>query len=337
VTSSVTVVTETYNLAHGQDFDRLCGVLGALTDAVVQMDGGPHEVLLIDASDDRRVAELVATTPVPAPHTLRHVRVPTAIGYDTVKDLASELAHGDVVVFIDGDCAPVASPAEWLRAMVDALRTTGAPGVTGSTLYDGDTPWRLASSVLDFGFVFDHPGGPVGCYLSNNSAFVRATRVGDTCVDGLRCSCYLHAQRFVRQGTPMRHVDDPRALVRHEYPPFVDERLRRGYDAVVVARADQATTLEATVFRGGRLYDATIGVARFLRRQWCSDRARAREVCALAQVSRPVLWATLASVLVQRAVEVVGMWRAIWLPADARWRHTVSLDDARAYALSSHD
>lgn len=333
-TPTITVVTETYNLVNGQGFAHLEQVLATAVAAVAGVGGGPHEVMLIDASDDPRVAQLVAGTPMPAPHALRHVHVPVATGYDTVKDLAAELATGEVVVFLDGDCVPEAPPADWLRAVVDALVESGAPAVTGTTLYHGDSPLSLAASVLDFGFALDDPGGEVGCYTSNNSAFVRAVRAGDRVeCDGLRCACYLHAQRLARAGTPVVHAASPAAVVRHERPPFLDERLRRGHDAVAVARLGPGTW-EATIFTGGRMHDATVGVARFLRQQWRLDRRRCGRVCERAGVSRRTARAALALIPLLRAVEVLGMWRAILLPPDRRWQPTVTLDEAREHALA---
>lgn len=333
---SISVVTESYTIAHSRDVDRLQQALAVAVAAVAGTGGGPHEVMLVDASDDPRVTQLAAGTAatMPAPHSLRHVPVPAATGYDTMKDLAAELAAGEVVVFLDGDCVPEAPPAEWLGALVHTLRVSGAPGVTGTTLYDGDSPLSLAASVLDFGFTLDNPGGDMGCYTSNNSAFVRAVRAGDPMErDGLRCACYLHAQRLLRGGTPVVHVASPAAVARHVPQPFVDERLRRGYDAVAVARLEPGTW-EATIFTGGRVHDATVGVARFLRQQWRLDRRRCGRVCATAGVSRRTARAALALVPFLRAVEVLGMWRAILLPPDRRWQPTVTLDEAREHALA---
>lgn len=213
---SATIVTESYNLSEGQSFERLA----AAVEAALGAQGGPHEVLLLDASDDPRTADLVAMVRSATGATVGHARLPSGTGYDTAKDVGAVLAATDVVAYLDGDCVPEGRPAAWLDALMVALVASGAPGVTGTTFYEGDTALRLACSVLDFGFLLDRPGESLGCYVSNNVAFERTPRVEVRAeVDGLRCSCYLHAQVFVRAGAPLQHVDDGDAIVRHEFPP----------------------------------------------------------------------------------------------------------------------
>lgn len=333
--TTATIVTETYNLAAGQSFEHLAGALRAAASAAVGAAGGPHAVLLMDASDDARTDALIDEVAATTGARMRHVRVPVGTPYDVIKDLGAELADTEVVLYLDGDCVPQHSPVVWLEAMIDGLERTGAPGVAGTTLYEGDGPLRFASSVLDFGFLLDHPGGNAGCYASNNVAFRREARVSTPIVQGaLRCACYLHAQAFSRAGTPLRHVDDSAALVRHEFPPLLDERLRRGYDAVAVTWVDP-NVIEARYFAGHRLRAATVGVARFLRANLARDRHRWREMRTYVTVSNTSARVAAVVIVTLRLLEVLGVWRALFLPRDERWDATVTYDEAHTAALAS--
>lgn len=333
---SITLITESYNFESGQSWRALERSLFAAVEAVSGVGGGPHEVLVLDCSRDPRALEAVSRASVPSPHRLRYLRVPEATSYDTIKDLGALLAANDVVAYLDGDCVPSATPAAWLAAMVDELVRSGAPGVGGTTVYEGRSPYRLASSALDFGYLFDDaPGRPIGCYASNNVCFWRSTRSAEPMAStGLRSNCYLHAQSFVQRGTPMVRASAPAATVTHEMPALFDERLRRGYDAVVVARTSDEVH-EFRFFKGRRLRDSTIGIAHFIGVHWRSDADRCRRICAFLSVSRVRYFAALVMTHLLRCLEIPGMLQAIWGAPDGRWNHTVDLDQALEFARSS--
>lgn len=333
--TSATIVTETCNLSAGQSFDQLTNALRAAGVAAAGTAGGPHSVLLMDSSSDTRTTELVRRIAAETGAVIRHARLPVGSSYDICKDLASELADTDAVAYLDGDCIPEQPPSMWLTAMLDCLDSTGAPGVSGTTLYERDTAVRFASSVLDFGFLVDRPGGELGCYASNNVAFRRSIRATSPAErDGIRCACYAHAQRFARQGTPLQHVPSADAVVRHEFPPLLDERLRRGYDAVAIMWIDR-DLMEAHIFGGNRLTAATLGVARFMRHQLSSDRRRWEVLRRYSQIGDRQARVALALIPLLRVLDVLGMWRALFLPRDPRWATTVTLEQARATAIAS--
>jgi hypothetical protein len=72
----------------------------------------------------------------------------------------------------------------------------------------------------------------LGCYSSNNVAFLRSLRCALPVPEGggLRCNCYAHTQAMLRDGRALRFV--PEALVLHEAPEVAKERYRRGWDLV---------------------------------------------------------------------------------------------------------
>ena len=327
---AITIITETYNHLEGQSWHRFERSVSA---AIAACEGfsddpteGPNHVLVIDASPDGRAEALIAAHQPETMVNLRHLRVPVGTSYDQIKDLGALEATTPIIVYLDGDCIPVGDPAAWLRAMFDELSSTGAPGVSGSTVYEGTSPLSIACSAMDFGFVHYRDDGVLTSYTSNNVMFLRAARVEDSAeLDGMRCSCYPQAQRFLRNGAPLRHARSAAALVSHEMPPIWDERFRRGYDAVAVAWEDPRV-FEARCFGGNHLIAASLGLARYLT---SSLRLDARSVLSLRRYQkfgRARSAAAIALLPVLRIVDALGIWRALLLGPDPRWRHPVRTD-----------
>jgi len=334
---SATIVTESYNLGAGQSLNGLRRALTAATRAAQLAHGGPHKVLLVDASGTTTspatavVEQLRSSTGV----SIAHAVVPANVSYDTLKDVAANLCDTDVVAYLDGDCVPVASPERWLNAMLDKLAQPGVVAVTGTTAYEGTSALQLACTTIDFGFQVDNPGGPVGCYASNNVAFLRAGRAQSrTHCDGLRCSCYIHAQQLLRNGTPVHHAASPDARVRHERVPFFDERLRRGHDAVTAAHADPST-IEASYLAGPRWRACMLGVVGFTRSQRRFDRVRLPRVADTFGASRRARALAPWWIGVLRLVEMVGMWSALIAGPSRRWQHNVPFEEALACAMTT--
>ena len=333
-TVSITVITETFNHTEGQSWWRLVGALDAAVVAAEQFDDGlgdgPNRVLMIDASTDDRAEGLVARRRATACVPVHHLRVPAHTSYDRIKDLGASESTTPFVAYLDGDCIPAADPASWLHALFHTLVTTGAPGVCGTTVYAGNSPLRIACSAMDFGFALHRRGGTLGSYTSNNVMFRRGIRADEPAdVDGLRCACYLHAQRFLRDGTPMRHCDSTDALVTHEFPPLWRERFRRGYDAVAVTWTDP-TLFEARCFGGRRAIAATFGLARYV---VGVTRLDAKVIIGSRRYRRtgPVATAAAIALLpVLRAFDALGIWRALVFGRDPRWDHEPVADPGNA-------
>jgi hypothetical protein len=103
-------------------------------------------------------------------------------------------------------------------------------------MYEGGWFARVLS-IMDFGFLLPRREHPLDCYASNNAAFAADALRRTPAPEGdMRCRCFAHAQKLMRQGTPMQLA--PGAFVRHEPVPLVKERLRRGWDLVAAARVD---------------------------------------------------------------------------------------------------
>lgn len=294
---SISLIVEAYNLHEGQSLAALRRALDAAFGLARTTDGA-CEVLLVQPDVTADLDALVARYA-----QLRRVLAPGA-GYDALKDAGAQAARGDVVVYLDGDCVP--DGPDWLDRLTQPIRRGEALATCGTTLYEGGGIVAALSSVLDFGFVAEGTGGPVGCYTSNNVAFARALRVA-VCppTTPLRCACYAHAQTLARRGQPVWHV--PQALVWHEPPPFFKERLRRGHDLVGVCWTDPLLR-EARWLRRG-VWAAPLFYADALRHDW--RRAwRARGVPALHGWRRMVVMALIPLARLVDAVGIVGALRA---------------------------
>jgi len=216
-----TLVTEAFNLAEGMGYAELETAVATIATLAATTPG--VEALLVDGSGDRRVAALVARHP-----GMQHVPVPGA-SYDALKNAAAQAARGRYVAYLDGDCRPLDSG--WLDRLLAPIRAGEAVATAGTTLYDDRTPTGIACSIMDWGFLWDDPGGAVGCYASNNVAFERELRCAIPAPDGkLRCNCYLHTQLLARRGIRVRHVPD--AVAVHQLPDLAKERPRRARDLV---------------------------------------------------------------------------------------------------------
>jgi glycosyltransferase involved in cell wall biosynthesis len=226
----ISIVTETFNLDEGQGIEPTRQALFRLSE--LARARGNIEIILADPMPPNLlVASLLQQFP-----QVRHVNRP-GLGYEGIKNVAAAEARGTYVVYLDSDCLPLSNG--WLEALLRPLRAGQAQAATGLTRYRGDTVLHRVMEILDFGFVLADPVETVGCYTSNNCAFVRHLRVELPAPDGaMRCTCYAHAQLLLRRGFPMRRV--PEAVVEHELPPVFNERWRRGYDLVAACWVNPA-------------------------------------------------------------------------------------------------
>jgi Glycosyl transferase family 2 len=227
--SEVAIVVEGYNETEHSSVDRLTLALEAAQRAAAEH--GSARVILADGPGTSEVEGLLR-------HRFPGVeRVSTdQPEYDAIKAAAAKAADARIVAYLDGDCVP--NSDDWLPALIGPILAGEAVATTGFTAYEGGWLSRVLT-VMDFGFLLPLRSHPVGCYVSNNSAFEAEALARTPVPDGeLRCRCYAHGQCFERQGEPIQLA--PEAAVRHERVPLLAERLRRGWDLVGAARDDPA-------------------------------------------------------------------------------------------------
>jgi glycosyltransferase involved in cell wall biosynthesis len=221
------IIVETYNFEEGSDWERLRATLRAAT-AILPTDG-TGEMIVADACGVPQLQEMLASQ---FPHARRCAAV--GIGYDGAKAAAARVASGRYLLFLDGDCIP---QPEWHHRLLAPLRSGDAVACGGFTRYEGGF-LAAVFSVMDFGFLYPRVARALGCYTSNNCAFLRATLVDEVPYPSgcLRCRCFFHAQQLLRRGTPMMLV--PEAGTLHEMQPILRERSRRGYDVIAACWTD---------------------------------------------------------------------------------------------------
>ena len=112
--------------------------IDALLDSLVTQEG-PAEVIVVDASSDDRTPEIVSEYARRYPF----VRLATRGGTrGEGRNFGVQLAKGEIVAFIDGDC--IANPF-WLRFLRERLRD--APIAAGRTIQIGYKPFEALERV----------------------------------------------------------------------------------------------------------------------------------------------------------------------------------------------
>ncbi len=245
------VIVESYTLGEGGGWDRFRASLSAAT-AMMPKDGSA-EVLVAGVCGSPELEKMLAEE---FPRVRRVAA--TGLGYDSAKVMAAQAASGRYLLFLDGDCIP---DLGWHHRLLEVLRSGRAVACGGYSRYEGGF-LAAVMSVMDFGFFYPRVTRELKCYASNNCGFLRETleEVPMSEVD-ICCSCYYHAQRLLRCGTPVQLV--PEARVLHEMQPIVRERSRQGYDVIAACWADPEIP-EARWLRGGIFSLPLFYVARIL-------------------------------------------------------------------------
>jgi len=300
-----TVVVETFTLCETSSWERVEQTLAAAARMVEAH--GDAELVVLDVTGEDEVAHRLGSSFAGA----RRVAA-AGLSYDAAKGIAAQEARGTYIAYLDGDCLPERD--DWLERHLEALRA-GAVATGGFTRYEGGFRGAL-ESVLDFGFMLPARPRTLACYASNNVAFRRDLVVEVPVPDGpMRCRCFAHSQTLLRRGTPVRYV--PEARVRHERQPFVEERLRQGFDEVAALWTDPGLPLRP-LLRLGPLALPPL-YARAVLRDWQRLAAGRRDL-GLSRAG-----AAVAAVLlpVARLVDAGGMLRAL-LPGGRTSRFVVT-------------
>ncbi len=168
------------------------------------------------------------------------VELPADAGYYEHKNRGFDVASGDIVAFIDGDCVP--EPA-WLDAIV-APFAGGARVVAGATSYAGalavianelDFPY-FATPTSRFDATSTRYAPTVLNFFANNVAFSRdvfASRRYPTITPMFHGQCQVLALELGDAGIPITFAREAR--VTHAWPDglreWLEVRLLRGADA----------------------------------------------------------------------------------------------------------
>lgn len=302
------IITESFNLIEGASLESLRRSVRCATEIAER--AGSAEVLLADVDGRAEIDRLEREFP-----KLRRIDA-RGLGYDAAKNRAVQAASGQFVVFLDGDCQPEEG---WLDGLLAPLRAGEAMSTCGFTRYRGGF-WAAVQSIMDFGFLVPREPRDAGCYACNNWASDRAALIERPIPVGLRCTCYPHAQQLERRGTPIRLVPDAR--VRHDLPPFFQERLRRGYDHVAVCWVDPVLGEHAGLEHGWRavphLYASNVQLDWERLRLGRKDFGLSLAEAAVAAFLFPVL----------RVIDVVGILRALRQGPPASGNSRKSASDA---------
>jgi hypothetical protein len=184
------------------------------------------------APDER--ASLAAAT-----GTIQWLELPRTAGYYDHKNAGFDATTGDIVAFIDGDCAPTPG---WLPALI-APFSAGARVVAGATTYAGEL--AALANQLDFPY-FDARRRPFGAttttpaptvlnFFANNVAFARAVFAAHrypAIAPMFHGQCQVLALQLAAAGIAIAFA--PNARITHAWPEGAREwlhvRLLRGAD-----------------------------------------------------------------------------------------------------------
>jgi glycosyltransferase involved in cell wall biosynthesis len=298
---SVIVVAD-YGGRNSDDWDYLRDTLQALAR---QAFDERVEVILVDSTPagERMPPDLARIVPA--------LRVITGSTQTTCELLntATRTASADLVVLLDGDCAPAPG---WLRAAVDAMRAhPDAAAVSGLTAYpDKGLTYRvlatLSRSFLD-------PGRPGRTrFISNDNAiFRRDVLVSHPLSQFTRAMAARLRTEAIRLAGGALYFE-PRMRVTHRFDGWaMERRIRRhvGYRAIRVRQIDPRVP-HAWMLRLGFLSIPLVLAARTLDSCW--DCVRAGRHYGLRWFELPAAFATAVAV---HLLEIGGMIAAF---AEAR-------------------
>jgi hypothetical protein len=294
------LIVETFNYLEGTPLSSMRNALRAATACAID---DQNEVILADVSGDAEISRMLATE-FPAARYLDAV----GLGYDEAKALAAEQARGRYVVYLDCDCLPRSG---WFERIIAPLRSGEAKAVAGLPWYGDGYPAKL-QWLMDFGFLLPRRNRQLGCYPSNNSAFIRDLLLRVPEPEGpLRCHCYAHAQKLAREGAPVMLVAN--AEVTHERPPLLRERLRQGYDMIAACWVDPQLP-EARWLRYGVLATPLYYWRRLRLDRQALQHYREIELGVIGTVAAYPL------IAIARLIDAVGIAGALMLgPAARRW------------------
>lgn len=195
----------------------------------------PLRELLAALAPQREAAELIVTHSG-IPSSLRRelgddiqwIELDANAGYYDHKNRGFAVARGDVVAFIDGDCAPA---TDWLAELTRPIVDGAARVVAGHTSYRGEL--ATLANQLDFPYFHqDRARGTVRNFFANNVAFARETFTGYPELAMFHGQCQVLGLQLLARNIAIHHA--PTAHVIHAWPggakAWIEVRLLRGAD-----------------------------------------------------------------------------------------------------------
>jgi len=228
----VTVVTMTdFEVGTDKAWDDLRKTLHALAR---QDFSGPAEIIFLE--DEKLQGHIPPDLTEILPQ-LQIALTNQKLQYD-MKSEAAYLGTADIVILLDGDCAPVPG---WLSSIVETMQAHPEAGVvSGRTLYEGNTFLERACGVLGRAYV-DRRGTIVTEHISNNNAAFRRDALNQhpLVAEAGPFSSKLHAEAIRRAGWQL--LFEPRAAAVHAFEGWhmeCDIRRNMGYGFIKVRQLD---------------------------------------------------------------------------------------------------
>jgi Glycosyl transferase family 2 len=263
-TPIVTVVTLTdFEVGTPRAWDDLRATLKGLAR---QDFTGPVEYIFLE---DKRLEHEVPPDLADILPGLQIAFTEKTLQYD-MKSEAARLGTADIVVLLDGDCAPVPG---WLRSLVETFQAHPEAGVvSGRTVYEGKTFLERACGVLCRAYVERRAMRTQ--HISNNNAGFRreVLRKHPLPSEAGPFSSKLHADAIERDGWQL--LFDGRASATHAFDGWEMERdIRRnmGYGFIKVRQLNPRLPF-GRVVRFGYASIPFYFVARIVESWWRSAR-----------------------------------------------------------------
>ncbi|CAN5836901.1 glycosyltransferase family 2 protein [soil metagenome] len=218
---------ESWNL--GEDLARVERGLWELADTLApQVADHTAEVVITHRGLGERARASIDRALV---RPITWVLLPGSAGYYEHKNRGFDATTGDIVAFLDGDCAPSAS---WLAALIAPIAGGEAKVAAGMTSYPGEL--GPLANQLDFPYYGRGPGC-VRNFFANNVAFSRevfAARRYPTIEPMFHGQCQVLGLQLLTEAIAIRFAAGAR--VTHAWPEdlaeWLEVRLLKGADTV---------------------------------------------------------------------------------------------------------
>lgn len=229
---SVIIIAD-YQVGQDKAWDDLRATVKGLA---AQDYDGPVEFIAIEERRFERAIppDLAQTLP-----SLKFVFTDGEMSSYEMKNLGAQDAKADLVILLDGDCAPAPG---WLSAFVRAMHDNpDVCAVSGRTRYPGHSFFERAMGLLSRAYVDRGAAGPTAHISNNNAGFRRAAYLGHPLpFDAGVFASGLQAIDMTHAGHKLYF--EPEMAVIHDYSGWILERDARrymGYGSIVSRLKDR--------------------------------------------------------------------------------------------------